>query len=69
MHIQLSKQQFLFLSIWLVLGTGILLLPAAVGRFVMRDGWITAALSVIGGLAIVAVVFLFTLGISSGILD
>ncbi|ADG06079.1 GerAB/ArcD/ProY family transporter [Kyrpidia tusciae] len=60
MSVQLSRPQFLFLCIWLVLGTGILLLPASVGKFALRDGWISAGLASIGGFVVIGVIGLFT---------
>ncbi|MDI3257892.1 MAG: endospore germination permease [Kyrpidia sp.] len=57
---RLSLPQFVFLMIWLVLGTGILTMPFAIGQFVVRDAWISACLFPLGASAIIGVVALFT---------
>lgn len=59
MHQQLSRIQFVFLSLWLVLGTGILVMPFVIGQFVVRDAWITALLFSLGGVVVTGVVALF----------
>ncbi|MCF8567072.1 spore germination protein [Alicyclobacillus tolerans] len=37
---QISRLQFVYLMLWLILGTGIVLLPFAIAQFTIRDGWI-----------------------------
>ncbi|WP_133121324.1 GerAB/ArcD/ProY family transporter [Kyrpidia spormannii] len=56
---QLSELQLSFLMIWLVLGTGILFLPFAISRFVVRDAWLTGPFFFIGGAVVVLVIMGF----------
>ncbi|MDI3257212.1 MAG: endospore germination permease [Kyrpidia sp.] len=59
MIVQLSRIQSISLWVWLVLGTGILTLPFAVGQFVARDGWIVALLFGVASLFVAGIVALF----------
>lgn len=59
MNPQISRSQYIFLITWLILGTGILVLPFTVGQFVTRDGWITALLFLVGGIVMAGVVAAF----------
>ncbi|MBX6395990.1 MAG: endospore germination permease [Alicyclobacillaceae bacterium] len=59
MHQQLSRVQVVFLSLWIVLGTGILVMPFAIAQFVVRDAWITAFLFALGGVVVTGVIALF----------
>ncbi|CAB3390120.1 GerAB/ArcD/ProY family transporter [Kyrpidia spormannii] len=59
MHPQLSRVQFVFLSTWLILGTGILTMPFAIGQFAIRDSWIAPLLFAVTGGIVVGVIALF----------
>ncbi|QSO45836.1 GerAB/ArcD/ProY family transporter [Alicyclobacillus mengziensis] len=37
---QISRLQFLYLMLWLVLGTGITVLPFSIAQFTILDGWL-----------------------------
>ncbi|MDI3257660.1 MAG: endospore germination permease [Kyrpidia sp.] len=59
MRPQLSRLQFVFLSTWLILGTGILTMPFAIGQFVVRDTWLVPFLFPLGGVIVTGVIVLF----------
>lgn len=37
---QISRLQFFYIMLWVVLATGITLLPTSIAQFTIRDGWI-----------------------------
>ncbi|QQE79585.1 hypothetical protein [Alicyclobacillus sp. SO9] len=39
METQISRLQLMYLMIWVILGTGIVLLPLAIAQFTIQDGW------------------------------
>ncbi|CAB3389983.1 MULTISPECIES: GerAB/ArcD/ProY family transporter [Kyrpidia] len=56
---QLSRVQFVMLSIWLFLGTGFLTLPFAIGQFTVRDAWIVPFLFIPQGVIVAGVITWF----------
>jgi len=56
---QLSRLQFIFLLMWVVMGTGYLTLPAAIAGFVGSDGWMVPLFFLLSCLVMAAVVALF----------
>ncbi|ADG06924.1 GerAB/ArcD/ProY family transporter [Kyrpidia tusciae] len=56
---QMSRLQFVFLALWLIVGTGILTLPFTIGQITIRDGWISAILLLPGGAVVITVIALF----------
>lgn len=57
---KLSRLQLANLVFWIVMGTGVLALPATTGYFTARDGWLSALVASIGGFVSVAVVFVYS---------
>jgi spore germination protein (amino acid permease) len=59
MYEQISRLQFFFLMYWLVIGTGIYLLPLTIGQFVIHDSWMVGPVFILGAIALSAVVHVF----------
>jgi len=62
METQISRLQLMYLMIWVILGTGIVLLPFAIAQFTINDGWMVPFFFFGGTIvaAIVCVVFIRT---------
>lgn len=56
---QLSQWQFIFLMMWVVMGNGILFAPAAMAKFVVQDGWISACLLIVAVVILCLIVVLY----------
>lgn len=56
---KLSRLQTIYLVFWVVMGTGIIAIPFAIGQFTTRDGWISTAMVLLTGPLTVFVVLLY----------
>jgi spore germination protein KB len=56
---QISRLQFRYLLLWMILGTGILALPFSIAQFTVRDGWIVPLFFFVGTALVTAVGVLF----------
>lgn len=56
---QISRLQFRYVLLWIVLGTGITALPFSIAQFTVRDGWIVPMFFFCGIALVVAVGVLF----------
>lgn len=59
MHKQISRIQFVFLLLWLIMGTGILTMPFAIAHFTIHDGWLVPLMFMGGSLVSVGVCLAF----------
>jgi spore germination protein (amino acid permease) len=59
MYEQISRLQFIFLMFWLVIGTGILLLPLTIAQFVIHDAWMVGPIFILGAFFLSGIVYLF----------
>ncbi|QQE81032.1 endospore germination permease [Alicyclobacillus sp. SO9] len=60
MKTQVSRTQFRYLMLWLIMGTGILTMPLAIANFTVHDGWIASLLFILGTGAAALIVKVFT---------
>jgi len=57
----ISSWQFMFLMLWLVGGSGLIIVPSAINYFApVQDGWIAAAMSIVGVLISYSVYIAYT---------
>ncbi|KPV45266.1 GerAB/ArcD/ProY family transporter [Alicyclobacillus ferrooxydans] len=52
---KLTRLETIYLSVWSVMGTGILAIPFAIGQFTIRDGWLSVTVVLFTGLSIILV--------------
>ncbi|WP_198852840.1 endospore germination permease [Alicyclobacillus sp. SO9] len=57
---KLSRLQVANLTFWIVMGTGVLALPATTGYFTARNGWISALVASSGGFVSIGIVFIYS---------
>jgi spore germination protein KB len=56
---QISRLQFMYLMLWLVLGTGITVLPFSIAQFTILDGWLVPLFFFIGAAVVAAIGVMF----------
>jgi spore germination protein KB len=56
---QISRLQFLYLMLWVVLGTGITVLPFSIAQFTILDGWLVPIFFFIGSAVAAAIGVMF----------
>lgn len=56
---QISRMQFMYLMLWVILGTGITVLPFSIGQYTVRDGWMVPLFFFLGTVCTAGVSALF----------
>ncbi|PWI57555.1 GerAB/ArcD/ProY family transporter [Sulfoacidibacillus thermotolerans] len=59
MQIQISRVQLITILVWVVLGTGIVTIPAAIAQFTIHDAWMIPLFFLFGGGGVALVAHLF----------